>query len=68
MGQIKTKLIKTFYTLLHKTSLKQYKENIVLGFTEGKTTHISDLTPKDIKKTLFYHTQTQFTYKYQCRT
>ncbi len=50
MGQIKTKLIKTFYTLLHKTGLKQYKENIVLGFTEGKTTHISDLTPKDIKK------------------
>lgn len=48
MKEARAKQIKRFYALLARGGLKVHKADIIDGFTEGRTTHISDLTPEEV--------------------
>jgi hypothetical protein len=45
---------KQIHTLLHRCGLGPHKENLVLGMSDGRTTHVSELMPQEAKKLTDY--------------
>lgn len=48
--------VKQIYTLLHKIGITGQKEELVIQVTDGRTTHVSELTEEEARK-LAHHLQ-----------